>query len=166
MAFASPFRRRRDGTYAVRLNANVRTVLAAIADQVLPMVDSDDQATTRLFPPAYVEEGRGDEERAYRSLVDGALRGHHHQAFDTLISTATAETVSAAQLDDWLSAINSMRLVIGTRLDVSEGMEPPAPGDPDEPEYAVYELLGVVQASIVDALAAELPDEGTVEGAL
>ncbi len=166
MAFATPFRRRRDGRYTVRLNANVRTVLAAIAGQVLPMVDSDDAATTRLFPPAYIEEGRAGEEEAYRSLVDSALRGHHHQAFDTLVATASAESLSSAELDDWLSAVNSMRLVIGTRLDVSEGMDPPPPGDPHEPEYAVYELLGVVQSSIVDALATELPDEGTVEGTL
>ena len=70
------------------------------------------------------------------------------------------------ELDAWLSAIGSMRLVLGTRLDVHEEMEPPAPGDPTEPEYAVYDLFGAVQAAIIEVLASSLPDGGAPERAL
>jgi len=160
MAFAAPIRRRRDGRYAVRLPAQVRTLLGSLAQQMVPMIDSDDPAATRLFPPAYIGNDTGDAEKQYRSLVDGALHNHHHQAVSTLAETVNADTLSAEELSGWLSAIGSMRLVIGTRLDVSEDMDPPTPGDPSESEHAVFDLLGMLQATIVDVLAADLPDEG------
>jgi Domain of unknown function (DUF2017) len=166
MAFASPIRRRRDGRYTVRLPAEVRTMLGSLAEQMSPMIDSDDPAVTRLFPPAYIGDDTTDAEKQYRSLVDGALHNHHHQAMDILSETVTADILTADELSGWLSAIGSMRLVIGTRLDVSEDMPKPVPGDPSESEHAVFDLLGMLQATIVDVLAEELPDEGEPARAL
>ena len=166
MAFASPIRRRRDGRYAVRLPAQVRTLLATLAEQMAPMINSDDPAVTRLFPPAYIGDDTADAEKHYRRLVDGALHNHHHQAVRILSETVTADTLTADQLSGWLSAIGSMRLVIGTRLDVSEDMDKPAPGDPSASEHAVFDLLGMLQATIVDVLAEDLPDEGEPARAL
>jgi len=166
MVFAGPFKRRRDGRYTVRLDPNVRTVLASVAGQLGPMIDEDDVDTTRLFPPAYLGGDQAREEAGYRDLVDGALRNHHHRALDILVDTASAETLSPEELAAWLSAVGSIRLVLGTRLDVTEEMVPPPPGDPAEAEFAVYELVGEIQAAIVDVLASELPDEGAPESAL
>ncbi|MGO9027760.1 MAG: DUF2017 family protein [Acidimicrobiales bacterium] len=166
MAFASLFRRRRDGRYTVRLDHNLRVVLVSVAQQLGPMIDAGDKATTRLFPPAYTGEDTAQQEQEYRTLVDGALRNHHHRALDTLINTAHADTLSAEELDAWLSAIGTMRLVLGTRLDVIEDMEPPEPGDPAGDEFVLYDLLGTVQANIIEVLASQLPDEGTPERAL
>jgi hypothetical protein len=166
MAFASPIRRRRDGRYAVRLPAQVRTLLGSLAEQMVPMIDSDDPAATRLFPPAYIGDDTDDAEKQYRKLVDGALHNHHRQAVSTLAETVNADSLSADELSGWLSAVGSMRLVIGTRLDVSEDMEPPAHGSPSESEHAVFDLLGMLQATIVDVLAADLPDEGEPARAL
>ena len=166
MGFGAPLRRRRDGRYAVDVDPKLRTVLASVAQQLGPMIDADDPATTRLFPPAYVGEDTAADEEGYRALVDGALRNHHHRALDVLVATASAETLTGEELDAWLSAIGSMRLVLGTRLDVSEDMEPPEAGDPRETEYAVYDLLGMVQAAIIEELASGLPDEGAPERAL
>ncbi len=141
-------------------------MLAALARQMVPMIDSEDPAVTRLFPPAYIGEDTADAEKQYRTLVDGALHNHHHQAVQVLSETVTADILTADELSGWLSAIGSMRLVIGTRLDVSEDMEKPAPGDPSASEHAVFDLLGMLQATIVDALAEDLPDEGEPAGAL
>ncbi|MHB1713051.1 MAG: DUF2017 family protein [Acidimicrobiales bacterium] len=156
----SPIRRRRDGRYAVRLPTHVRTLLASLARQMDPMIDSDDPAFTRLFPPAYIGDGSADAERQYRTLVDGALRNYHHRATQVLIDTVGADSLSAEEMAGWLSAIESMRLVIGTRLDVSEGMDELPRSDPPEPEQTVYDLLGMLQAAIIDVVAAEFPDEG------
>jgi hypothetical protein len=166
MVFAGPFKRRRDGRYAVRLDPKVRTVLASVAEQLGPMIDTEDDATARLFPPAYLGEERAVEETGYRSLVDEALRNHHHRSLGVLIDTASADVLTAEELGAWLSSIGAMRLVLGTRLDVSEDMDPPAAGDPTEAEFAVYSLLSAVQAAIIDVLASELPDEGAPERAL
>ena len=125
MGFGGPFRRRRDGRYTVDVDPKLRTVLASVAEQLGPMIDADDPATTRLFPPAYVGEDTERQEAGYRALVDGALRNHHHRALDVLVETASAPTLTAGELEAWLSAIGSMRLVLGTRLDVSEDMDPP-----------------------------------------
>ena len=97
---------------------------------------------------------------------DSALVNHHRQAFAVVAETAEADTLSEAELEAWLSAVGSMRLVLGTRLDVSEDMTPPDPADPTAPEYALYELLGQLQYLMIEVLAADLPEEGRPEGAL
>jgi hypothetical protein len=52
-----------------------------------------------------------------------------------------------------MTALNQLRLVLGTRLDVSEE-DPPFP-DPDDPTAAlheVYHYLGVLLEAVLDAL--------------
>ena len=163
---SSPIRRRRDGRFAIRLDANVRAVLVNLAQQLTPALDPDNPMTRRLFPPAY--PGRGDEkaEQEYRSLVDSALANHHRQALTVMAETANAETLSESEMHAWLSAVGSLRLVLGTRLDVCEDMEPPPPEDPSAGEYVLYEFLGELQYLLIDVLAAELPDGGRPEGVL
>ena len=74
--------------------------------------------------------------------------------------------VTESELDAWMSAVGSLRLVLGTRLDVSEDMVAPDPEDPMAPEYALYELLGQLQYLMIEVLASQLPDEGRPEGSL
>ncbi len=163
---SAPIRRRRDGRYSIKLDPSVRAVLVTMSEQLAPALSPDDPMTKRLFPPAYPSQIDGSAEQEYRDLVDAALLNHHREALAVVAKTAHAEVVTDSELSGWLSAIGSMRLVLGTRLDVSEDMETPDPEDPAAPEYALYELLGQLQYLIVEVLAAELPDEGRPEGAL
>lgn len=161
-----PIRRKRDGTYAIRLDSNVCGVLANLADQLGPLIDEEDPATLRLFPPAYVNEEWATHESEYRSLVGGVLANHHRQALDTLAATARKDVLTEGELHQWLAGINSLRLVLGTKLDVTEEMLPPDEDDPTAGAYACYELLGELQHLIVLTLASELPDEGRPETGL
>jgi hypothetical protein len=163
---STPIRRRRDGRYAVKLDPSVRALLVTMSEQLAPALGPDDPTTKRLFPPAYASAILESAEREYRELVDNALINHHREAFALVAETANAEVLTEAELSAWLSAVGSMRLVLGTRLDVSEDMEPPEPEDPAAPEYALYELLGQLQYLMVEVLAAELPDEGHPGGEL
>jgi hypothetical protein len=163
---SAPIRRRRDGRYAVKLDASVRAVLVTMSEQLSPMLGSDDPMTKRLFPPAYPTASFEDAERDYRALVDSALISHHREAFAVLAETSNADSLSESELQAWLSAVESLRLVLGTRLDVTQDMEPPDAEDPTAPEYALYELLGQLQYLMIEVLAAELPDEGSPEGEL
>jgi hypothetical protein len=163
---SAPFRRRRDGRYVVKLDPSVRSVLVTLAEQLSPALEGDEPMTRRLFPPAYAGEDLAAQEAGYRSLVDGALVSHHREAFAVLADTAHADTLTEDEFNAWLSSIGSMRLVIGTRLDVSEDMEEPAPDSPIAPEYALYELLGQLQYLMIEVLAALLPPEGRPEGIL
>jgi hypothetical protein len=53
--------------------------------------------------------------------------------------------------------LNTVRLVLGTRLDVGEGPQPELePDDPDLVAMAVYEFLGGIVETIVRSLTSTL----------
>ncbi len=53
-----------------------------------------------------------------------------------------------------LSSARTLRLVIGTRLDVSEDDDGPlSPDDPDAPAFAIYDFLGYLVDRTVAALS-------------
>ena len=110
-----------------------RSVLAGRwPDQLAPGRRPDDPMATPAVPPAYPEPQIAESRREYRGLVDDGLVNHHQQAARDLAETANARRPSPrTELHDWLSAVESMRLVLGTRLDVTEDMEPPDAGRPD-----------------------------------
>ncbi len=163
---SAPIRRRRDGSYAVKLDPDLRQLLGKLAAELSEGLDPSEPTERRLFPPAYVKTEDRGAEAAYRHLVTGALVSHHREALATLAETARASDLTEPEVHAWLSAVGSLRLVLGTRLDVSEDMEAPDPADPSAPDYAVYEVLGQLQYVLVEAVAAGLPDEGRPEGTL
>jgi Domain of unknown function (DUF2017) len=163
---SAPIKRRRDGRFTVKLDPSIRALLVTMAGQVSPVIGPGEPMTKRLFPPAYPDDTDERAESEYRQLVDTALENHHREALAVMAQTAEADTLSEAELNSWLSAVGSLRLIIGTRLDVSEDMEPPGPEDETAPEYALYELLSQLQYLMVEVLAADLPDEGRPAGAL
>src|SRR3546814_12045240 len=64
---------------------------------------------------------------------------------DTLFPYTTlfrSTEVDEEQLGAWLTALNDIRLVLGTILDVSEDVVQVEEDDPDAPTYAVYDYLG------------------------
>lgn len=161
---AAPIRKGKDGRYRVRIDETARAVLADLARQLTPAIATHDPMTKRLFPPAYPDPQMADVEQEYRGLVETALVTHHQRALETLASTAQSESLSEEEVHDWLSAVESMRLVLGTRLDVTENMVPPPQDDPAAAEYALYEYLGGLQYLLVETLAEDLPDEGRPDG--
>jgi hypothetical protein len=163
---SAPLRRKRNGTYALRLPVAVRDILANLAGQLEAGLDADDPATARLFPPAYLNEAHVAEEAGYQALVHGVLANHHRQALETMRTTAQATSLDEEQLQAWLSATASLRLVLGTRLGVSEDMDQIDPEGPDGAEHSIYLLLSSLQEMIVSVLAEDLPDEGRPEGSL
>jgi hypothetical protein len=163
---SAPIKRRRDGRFAVKLDPEIRALLVTMTEQLSPVIGPDEPMTKRLFPPAYLGDTDVESESEYRQLVDIALANHHREAMALMAKTAEADTLSEAELSAWLSAVGALRLVIGTRLDVSEDMEPPGPEDETAPEYALYELLSQLQYLMIEVLAADLPDEGRPAGAL
>ncbi len=159
-------RRRRDGRYVIRLDASARAVLADLAAQAPTVLEERGPSARRLFPPAYAAAEQAEAEHAYRALVDNALVNHHRRSLDVLAATVEAGTLSESEFHSWLDAVGTVRLIIGTRLDVTEDMDPPEPSDPRAPEYALYLFLSELQHLMVEVLAAQLPDEGRPEDML
>ena len=163
---SSPIKRRRDGRFVIRLDANARVVLANLAAQLPEAIASRDPMVRRLFPPAYTADDQTAAERDYRQLVDAALVNHHTRSLETLVATAEADSLSEEEFGAWLDGVGSLRLVLGTRLDVHEDMDAPDPQDPMATEYGLYLFLGELQELMVEILADDLPDEGRPESAL
>ena len=147
---------RRDGTFRVRLPEEERDVLAALPGQLREALDAEEPTLYRLFPPAYVDDDAGNTEYAQLvgdGLLDGKLRALVH-----LERTAHAETLTEEDLGAWLGGLESLRLVLGTQLDVTEESYGPLdPSDPDAPRLALYHWLSWLQEEVVQALSTTLP---------
>ena len=73
----------------------------------------------RLFPTAYHDDPERD--REYQQLVRDELLERRLAALATVEATAAADELDEEQLTGWLTALNDLRLVLGTRLDVVRG---------------------------------------------
>ncbi len=158
-------RRTRGGEFHLRLPPGERDLLRSLPGQLRGLLGTDDPALERLFPPAYRDDPEGNEE--YRRLMRDDLVRARAGALEVMEATLDSERLDEDQIVAWLSAINDLRLVLGTRLDVTEDTydDPPAaPDDPRASAFAVYGYLGWLEEQVVEALSAGLPEEGTVEG--
>ena len=82
----------------------------------------------RVFPVAY--PGDADAESSYQDLIGSELARKHRDELDVLASTADASEIDGAQLGQWLGAIEVLRLMLGTSLDVGEELEEVPESDP------------------------------------
>lgn len=149
------FGRDRQGRFHPRLERAEQELLEAVARQAQEVLSTDDADTTRLYPVAYPHDAEAQTE--YRVMTGQGLRDRHQHALDTLAVTASAEALDESELHQWMGALEVVRLVLGTRLDVQEDMEEIDALDPRAGQYALYAYLSVLQGQIVDALAALLP---------
>jgi hypothetical protein len=154
--FDRRIRRRRDGRYAIGLERWERDLLRTLPGQLRDLLETDDPALERLFPPAYLTDDERNEE--YRRLMRGDLLSSRMASLDVLEATVDAADLDEEQLVAWMGSINDVRLVLGTRLDVSEDMGPePFPDDdPRAPAFALYSYLAYLQECVVEALSGSL----------
>ena len=151
--------RRRDGSVRLRLPARERELLGALAADLGARLadDADAPDFERLFPPAYAEDQ--EDEREYRELMHEELRDDKQEAVRVFTESLGRDALTGEELDAWLRVLNDLRLVLGTRLDVSEttfarGLDP---RDPDAPELALYSYLSWLQEQAVEVAASDLP---------
>jgi len=150
---------RRDGTFRVRLPSDERDVLAALPGQLREALDADEPTLYRLFPPAHADDDAANAE--YTSLVGASLLDGKLRALEHLERTAHADTLTEDDLGAWLGGLESLRLALGTQLDVrEESYGPLDTTDPDAPRLALYHWLSWLQEEVVQALATMLPPDG------
>ena len=136
----------------VSLDRHEQLLLTELLDELEGLLDDpDDPGLRRLFPPAYSEP---TDDEQYRSLVRDQLVSGRSKALATVRATLSSDTLDADQADQWLRALNDMRLVLGTRWEVTEQLDY-GKLDLDEPrgrELAVYGYLSWLQEQLVEAL--------------
>lgn len=147
--FRKPIKRTRSGTYEVNLDQAERTLLRVLPEELRArFADPDDPDLRRLFPPAYTDDEDHDDE--YRRLMQEDLVSRHSESLQVLQQTAEATELSEEQTLQWLNALNQIRLVLGTRLEVSEDDDP---AELSGPEHQAYYFLGALQELVIDALS-------------
>ena len=151
-------KRSRDGSFRVSLPPAERRLLVSLVGQLRDMLGSEDPSLRRLTPPGHPDDEAL--EREYRELVGDELAHQRLRSLRVLEETAEAERLDEEQVAAWLGAINDLRLVLGTRLDVTEDLyERGLPDeDPRAPGFAIYAYLGWLEEQVVEAMARGLPD--------
>jgi Domain of unknown function (DUF2017) len=150
-------KRRGKGRYQVKLRPNERVLVADLVGQLREQLvaSTDDPSVRRLFPPAYPDDPARD--AGHQVLTRDELLEHRLAALDTVEATLDGSELDDAGMTAWMSTLNSLRLVLGTRLDVDEELPPLDAADPLAPAYAVYEYLGWLLSQVVDSLSTDLP---------
>ena len=147
----------RDGAGGVQLRFHEGEVLLLrelLGELEALLEDPDDPALRRLFPQAHDDP---ESEKQYRSLVRDQLLAGRSKALSVVRDTLDKETLDADEADAWLRALNDLRLVLGTRLDVTEDLdyEELDLTEPRGRDLAIYGYLSWLQEQLVEALAVE-----------
>ncbi len=133
-------------------NADPLFALVGIDDSV---ATPDDPALLRLLPDAYPDDDEASLEfRRFteRSLRDAKLAAAT-RARDSLARDRGPIVIDAADAQAWLTSLNDMRLIIGTRLGVSDDDDELDAGpDPADAITVIYHWLGGLQATLIDVL--------------
>ena len=160
-SFDRRIRRTRKGDYDLRIPQNERAVLRQLIAELRELLPTEDAAVGRLFPPAYSDDAPANEE--YARLMHDDLLAERTAALDEFERTLDARRVTEDQLVAWMGAVNDLRLVLGTKLDVTEEMyERPLTEDtPNASQLAIYHYLGWLEEQIVVALSASVDPAGT-----
>ena len=117
-----------------------------------------DPALARLLPDAYADDPQAAGE--FRRFTEQDLRSGKRAHAGTVLATLAPHLERGGRLlldrdeaDAWLGTLNDLRLVLGTRLEVSEDTE--LDGDADDPRSSalqVYSWLGWLQESLLARL--------------
>ncbi|MCU1369620.1 MAG: hypothetical protein JWO77_814 [Ilumatobacteraceae bacterium] len=150
-------KRRSDGAFDLVLDDERRDVLIELLRQLGELIEAspDHPNLARLSPPAYLEDDEAD--AAYQLLAGEELRTSHQAAIASVIESLGRDRLSEADLWVWIQALNSVRLVVGTRLDISDDDHRPhlrsLADAEDRSLWAVYEFTTGLQHDIVGALS-------------
>jgi Domain of unknown function (DUF2017) len=148
----------RRGGYELRLPEDERTLVRGLLGDLraLLTLNADDPRVRRLYPQAYADDA--DMQAEYQHLTREDLQSGRLAAVDIVERTVEARELTADELTSWMHAVNALRLVLGTMLDVQEDDQPFAldRDDPDAPTMALYGYLGVLLEELVEAQLADL----------
>jgi Domain of unknown function (DUF2017) len=134
-----------------------------------PTTEPDDPGLARLFPTAYAEDAEAAAE--FRRFTEGSLRDGKAAGAATVIDTLEEAglppqlgdqlVVIDVELDQpaariWLKSFTDLRLALATRLEVQQDDEDfwrsLPDDDPRSQAHDIYEWIGALQETLVDAL--------------
>jgi len=142
----------RNGRYQLRLDGQERALIRQLLGELreLLALGPDDPRVRRLYPAAYAEDPELEDE--YRQLTREELQSGRLASVAAVEQSVDAEWLSDDELTSWMQAVNSLRLVLGTMLDISDDDQELAfdANDPNARTVALYGYLGGLLDEIVD----------------
>jgi len=134
-----------------------------------PTTEPEDPVLARLFPSAYVDDAEASAE--FRRFTEGTLRDGKAAGAATIIDTledaglpselGSDKVVIDVELDEaaaqvWLKSFTDLRLALATRLEVEQDDDDfwraLPDDDPRSQAHDIYEWIGALQETLVDAL--------------
>jgi Domain of unknown function (DUF2017) len=156
-AFIPPIERVRDG-FVFNIGDDERQLVARLLTELsqLLMGESGDPRLKRIFPPAYHLADDAEADAEYQRLMREDLVASRLAGITT-VNAALQEhgPVGEETMIAFVQAINGLRLVLGTMLDVDEDDDPDAIDD-DDPlvgEHHLYNFLSWLLDWAVRALS-------------
>ena len=178
------FHRHGDNAFIAEFSESEREVLINLVEQIIELLgertdnhvddplaamvgitthDSppEDEVLLRLLPNAYADQVDAAEFRRYTESTLRAKKYGHSMSMRITLKSAIDGIIEVDHdgANDWLGAMNDIRLALGVRLKVEqtshEELELLAPNDPMRGVYAVYSWLGWLQESLIVALMDE-----------
>ena len=131
-----PVVRLKSGKFKIDLADDHRQLLTQLIEQLRDSLTTttDDANLRRLFPTAYNNDAKKDAE--YQRLMRDELLESRLAAIDvTLRVVAQDDEITTEEIDAFSRSINSLRLVLGTTLDIAES-DYGSPSDAGQSEKA------------------------------
>jgi hypothetical protein len=119
----------------------------------------DDPVLARLLPDGYKDDPEASAE--FRRYTEESLRSAKINSAQAVLTSLPAEggevVLSEPECQQWLRALNDVRLAIGTRLGITEDnedlMEDFSLEEPRSAYVLAYQWLSELQDSLIDALS-------------
>ena len=127
----------------------------------------EDPVRDRLFPRAYLDPTEDRAEGDFQSVVHDDLVAAKSEAVAALLGGLEGAADRRGRVDvrlapdaveQWVAALNDVRLAIGVALGVTEDDDDLDPADPRTPGLATYHWLTWLQGSLVEVLLGALPE--------
>jgi hypothetical protein len=158
MSERTAFTRVKGGGFGLRLNTEERVLVARLLDELAALLTEpvDPSMTERLFP--VVHPNHPEQEAEYQRLMRDDLVASRLTGIATVKEVLAGKgnakkvTFDENELVAFMQALNGVRLVLGTILDITDDDE----NEPENtlvPEFQLYAYLSWVLDSAVRALS-------------
>jgi len=143
--------------FTLHIGTDERLVVAGLLTELRDMQTDPDaaDAVARLFPVVHPTDPVEEEE--WQRLMREELVTSRRAAIDTVVEVLQRPgrkiPVSADEMHVFVQAVNSIRLVLGTVLEVAEDEDEVPPELLESPEYALYGYLSFVLDASVRVLS-------------
>ena len=143
--------------FTLHMGADEREAVAGLLTELRAMQSDPEaaEAVSRLFP--VVHPGDAEQEAEWQRLMRDELITSRAAAIDTVVGVLERPgrkvPLDEAEMHAFLQAVNSIRLVLGTVLDVGEDEDEVPDELLDSPEYGLYGYLSYVLDASVRAMS-------------